>query len=43
MIMPLRESTERLDGLRKKNLPKKDIDERRHTLFNQKGMNPEQP
>jgi len=43
MIMPLRESSERLDGLRKKNPPKKDIDERRHTVFNQKGMNPEQP
>jgi len=40
MKMPLRESS---DGLRKKKLPKKDIDERRNTVFNQKGMNPEQP
>jgi hypothetical protein len=37
MIMPLRESS---DGLRKKNPPKKDIDERRNTVFNQKAMNP---
>ena len=42
-LPPLREPNERMDGLRKKNPPKKDIEERRHTVFNQKGMNPEQP
>jgi ABC-type glutathione transport system ATPase component len=42
-LPPLRDPSERLDGLRKKNPPQKDIDERRHTVFNQKGMNSEQP
>jgi hypothetical protein len=42
-LPPLREPSERQDEIRNKNPPKKDIEERRQTVFNQKGINPEQP
>ena len=42
-LPPLREPSERLDGLRKKNASKKDIDDRRNRVLNQKGLSPENP